>query len=230
MTNYIILPQVTSKLKRSAPGSNHIKKLLLFFLLLLSTPLSISCETPRKDQTVKPHSSSTNTAVFAAGCFWCIQPPFDKAPGVISTTVGYSGGPEKEPAYSQVSSGQTGHVEAIQVKYDPKITSYKELLQIYWKNIDPTTSAGQFCDIGLHYRPVIFYKNKAQMQVVAESKKAAKKQLKVDLPIKVEISQSSPFYPAEDYHQSYYKKNPFRYKRYRIGCGRDARLKELWGD
>ena len=173
-------------------------------------------------------ASTTATATFAGGCFWCMEPPFDKLDGVISTTSGYSGGTLKDPGYKQVSRGGTGHAEVLQVVYDPDKVSYAELLDVFWHNIDPTRIDGQFCDHGNQYRSEIFYHDAEQKQL-AEKSKAALVELKpFEKPVLTEITQASVFYPAEDYHQDYYKKNPVRYKFYRYGCGRDTRLKELW--
>lgn len=168
----------------------------------------------------------TEIATFAGGCFWCMQPPFDKTPGVISTTVGYTGGRIKNPSYQQVSSGSTGHLESIQVEYNPAIISYEKLLDVFWHNIDPLDATGQFCDKGNQYRSVIFYHNPTQQQQATASKETISKQL--GQSIATEIVPASAFYRAEDYHQKYYEKNPLRYKFYRYNCGRDKRLKEVW--
>jgi len=169
------------------------------------------------------------TAIFAGGCFWCMEPPFDKLDGVISTTSGYTGGDKKNPTYKEVSSGGTGHAEAVQIVYDPQRISYAELLDVYWHNIDPTMANGQFCDWGDQYRSEIFYHTPEQ-QHLAEQSKAALEELKpFKEPVVTAISKATTFYPAEDYHQDYYLKNPLRYKFYRYGCGRDQRLEELWG-
>ena len=171
----------------------------------------------------------TETATFAGGCFWCMQHPFDELPGVISTTVGYTGGTEDKPTYAQVSAGATGHTEAIQVQFDPNVINYKELLDVYWRNTDPTTPNRQFCDIGSQYRPAIFYHD-ANQQKLAEASKVELEQSK-SFPenIVTEITPASAFWVAEEYHQNYYIKNPIRYKYYRFGCGRDQRLAALWG-
>ena len=167
-------------------------------------------------------------ATFASGCFWCTQRDFDQIPGVISTTTGYTGGEKVNPSYEQVSAGGSGHVESLQVKYDPQVVSYQELLDFYWHNVDPTRNDGQFCDKGSQYRPVIFYHNENQKELAEKSKKQFITANKIR-PILVEILPAKLFYPAEEYHQNYYKKNPLRYKFYRYNCGRDARLKEIWG-
>lgn len=169
------------------------------------------------------------TATFAGGCFWCMEGPFDELDGVLSTTSGYTGGYTANPTYAQVSAGVTGHAEAVEVAYDPQRISYQELLTVYWRNIDPTTPNGQFCDHGDQYRPAIFYHNEAQRQLAEASKEEIERTKTFSAPIVTEITQATEFYPAEEHHQDYYRKNPIRYKLYRLTCGRDARLTELWG-
>lgn len=169
-------------------------------------------------------------ATFAGGCFWCMEGPFDVIDGVISTTSGYIGGQKKDPTYQEVSAGWTEHAEAVQVVYDPKKVSYEKLLHTFWRNIDPTTSDRQFCDVGSQYRPGIFYHDEAQKKAAEASRDALKKSKPFKAEIAIEITAASTFYPAEEYHQDYYKKNPLSYKFYRSGCGRDNRLKQLWGD
>ncbi|MCV6626578.1 MAG: peptide-methionine (S)-S-oxide reductase MsrA [Cellvibrionaceae bacterium] len=174
------------------------------------------------------------TATFAAGCFWCLEPPFDKLDGVLSTTSGYIGGHRDKPTYKQVSAGSTGHTEAVQIKYDPSRVSYAELLQVFWRNVDPFDGKGQFCDKGSQYRPGIFYHDAAQQQAAWDSARQLKQgYLKTALEkgqkLVVEITQASTFYPAEAYHQDYYQRNPVRYKYYRYRCGRDKRLEQVWG-
>lgn len=169
------------------------------------------------------------TATFAAGCFWCVEEAFDKVPGVVSTTSGYMGGKTKNPSYEQVSSGLTGHTEAVQVKYDAQKVSYDKLLETFWLNHDPTYIDRQFCDHGSQYRPSIFWHNEEQKRL-AEASKAKWDQAKpFKEPIKTPIVQATEFWAAEEYHQDYYKKNPFNYKRYTFGCGRYERLDQLWG-
>jgi len=168
-------------------------------------------------------------ATFAGGCFWCMEPPFDDLPGVISTTSGYTGGRTKNPTYEQVSSGGTGHAEAIEVVYDPSKITYARLLDVFWKNIDPITANAQFRDIGTQYRSAIYYHNEEQKRLAEESKKALESSTRFKQPIVTEIAAASPFYRAEEYHQDYYKKNPVRFKFYKYRCGRDQRLQELWG-
>lgn len=168
-------------------------------------------------------------ATFAGGCFWCMEPPFEALKGVESVTSGYSGGPEADPTYEQVSAGTTGHAESVEVRYDPKKIGYGELLEVYWHNVDPTQKEGQFCDHGHQYRTAIFVHDAEQRKLAEESKAAIEKEGKLQGPVITEIVDAGPFYPAEDYHQDFHKKNPMRYKSYRYGCGRDARLRELWG-
>jgi len=169
------------------------------------------------------------TATFAGGCFWCMQPPFDQLKGVLSTTVGYTGGHTPNPTYEQVSAGGTGHAESIQITYDPTKVSYAKLLDVFWHNVDPLTSNAQFCDHGTQYRTVIFFHNEEQRRLAEESKKTLEASGRFKQPIVTEIVPASTFYPAEAYHQEYYRKNPLRYKYYRYTCGRDRRLHELWG-
>ena len=172
-------------------------------------------------------SAATAKATFAGGCFWCMEPPFDKLDGVSSTISGYAGGKKKNPTYEEVSAGNTGHTEVVQITYDPKKITYEKLLEVFWPNIDPLTANRQFCDIGSQYRTAIFYHDENQKRLAEESKKALGKRFKE--PIVTEIVAAAEFYPAEDYHQDYYVKNPLRYKYYRYNCGRDQRLEALWG-
>ncbi len=168
------------------------------------------------------------TATFATGCFWCTQHDFDQVKGVVSTLSGYTGGNVPNPSYEEVSTGGTGHVEAVQLQYDPKVISYEELLNFYWYNVDPTRNDGQFCDKGRQYRPLIFYHNEKQKELAEASKERLIRENKIH-PILVDILPAKTFYPAEEHHQSYYKKHSFLYRFYRYRCGRDARLEELWG-
>ena len=169
-------------------------------------------------------------ATFAGGCFWCMEPPYDKLPGVTATISGYMGGTKTNPTYQEVSSGTTGHAEVVQVVYDPKKVSYEKLLEVFWVNIDPTVRDRQFCDTGTQYRTAIFYHDAEQRKAAEASKAEVEKSKPFKAPIVTPIVMAGPFYPAEDYHQDYYQKNPVKYQLYRTGCGRDARLKELWGD
>jgi peptide-methionine (S)-S-oxide reductase len=169
-------------------------------------------------------------ATFAGGCFWCMEHPYDELKGVISTTVGYTGGHVKNPSYEQVSAGGTGHAESIEVAYNPEKISYQKLLNVFWYNIDPLTKDAQFCDSGHQYRSAIFYHNKEQKRLAEQSKQQLEQSGRFDQSIVTEIVKAGPFYPAEDYHQNYYLKNPLSYKFYRYTCGRDQRLEELWGE
>ena len=168
-------------------------------------------------------------ATFAGGCFWCMEGPFDRLPGVVSTTSGYTGGSVKRPSYEQVSSGTTGHAEAVDVVYDPAKVTYAQLLDVFWRNVDPVDGGGQFCDRGNQYRTEIFFHDAEQQRLAEESKQALAASGKLKKKIVTPIVPAGEFYPAEDYHQDYYVKNPLRYKYYRFNCGRDDRLKELWG-
>jgi peptide-methionine (S)-S-oxide reductase len=170
------------------------------------------------------------TATFAGGCFWCMEPPFEKLDGVISTTAGYTGGHKKNPTYEEVSHGGTGHAEAVQIVFDPRKISYSRLLDVFWHNVDPTNAHGQFCDNGDQYRSEIFYHNEEQRQLAVESLQSLEKKKPFAGPIVTRIAPATTFYPAEEYHQDYYKKNPLRYKFYRYTCGRDQRLEQLWGN
>lgn len=168
-------------------------------------------------------------ATFAGGCFWCMEEAFDKVPGVISTTSGYIGGQVKNPTYEQVSTGQTGHAEAVQVEYDPAKTSYEKLVEIFWRNIDPTQRDAQYCDHGSQYRSAIFYQDDEQKRIADTSRAALQKNKPFRGEIVTEITKASEFYPAEAYHQDFHLKNPVRYKFYKTGCGREERLQQLWG-
>jgi len=178
---------------------------------------------------VAPSFGATEKATFAGGCFWCMEPPFDKLPGVVSVTSGYIGGHTRNPTYEQVSSGGTGHTEAVQIIFDPARTSYAKLLDTFWHNIDPTVKDRQFCDVGSQYRSGIFYHSEEQQRTALQSKANLERNKPFKESIVTEITPAGVFYVAEEYHQKYYKKNPLRYKYYRNGCGRDRRLKDLWG-
>jgi peptide-methionine (S)-S-oxide reductase len=174
-------------------------------------------------------SGRLEKATFAGGCFWCMEAPFDKLDGVVSVTSGYTGGQKKNPTYEEVSAGGTGHAESVEVVYDPAKIGYQKLLDVFWHNIDPTVRDRQFCDAGHQYRSAIFYHDAEQKRLAEESKRALERVKPFREPIVTEIVAAGTFYPAEEYHQHYYKKNPIRYAYYRKGCGRDKRLKELWG-
>ncbi len=168
-------------------------------------------------------------ATFAGGCFWCMEHPFDALEGVLSTISGYTGGHKADPTYEEVLTGTTGHAEAVEVAYDPEKVSYAELLDVFWKNIDPTAENRQFADVGTQYRTAIFYHSEEQRREAEESKDRIESSGRFDGPIVTEISPASAFYPAEDYHQGYYRKNPIRYGLYRQGSGRDRFLSKVWG-
>lgn len=168
-------------------------------------------------------------ATFAGGCFWCMEPPFEKLDGVSSVISGYMGGKKENPTYEEVSGGDTGHTEVVQVTYDPAKVSYEKLLKVFWMNIDPTTIKGQFADIGSQYRPEIFFSSNGQQTAAEKSKKKLESSGRFDKPVVVKITPASKFYEAENYHQDYYKKNPLRYKLYRFGSGRDEFLEKAWG-
>jgi peptide-methionine (S)-S-oxide reductase len=168
-------------------------------------------------------------AVFAGGCFWCMEPPFDVLPGVFATTSGYTGGSLADPSYEQVSSGTTGHLEAVKIEYDPTRVSYAQLLEVFWRNVDPTDAGGQFCDRGEQYTTAIFTMGEEQKALAEDAKRTLEASHRLPHPVVTPIRAAGPFYAAEDYHQDYYQKNPLRYKVYRSGCGRDHVLEKLWG-
>lgn len=193
-----------------------------YVLTLILTLISTSA----MSQNITASTATTSkTAIFAGGCFWCMQSEFDSEPGVLSTTVGYSGGTEVNPTYEQVSSGRTGHRESIQVTYNPQVVTYPRLLEIFWSNIDPLDAKGQFCDKGEHYKAGIFVANDEERAAAQLS--AAQISKKLGQPVVTDILTRAPFYTAEEYHQDYYKKSAQRYAQYRAGCGRDARLQQL---
>ena len=208
-----------------------MKKLLsvvVLALIGLAGYAFVQAQSPVPAAKAKP--AVTAVATFAGGCFWCMEGPFDVLDGVISTTSGYIGGSKKDPTYQEVSAGRTGHTEAVQIVYDPAKVSYEKLLDVFWHNIDPTVKDRQFCDAGSQYRSGIFVADDAQKKAADASKAALDKSKPFKAAIVTEITAATTFYAAEDYHQDYYLKNPVRYRVYRQGCGRDARLKELWGD
>ena len=199
--------------------------------LLLSLFAIVACAGPAIGATSPPATDkgATESAIFAGGCFWCMEPPFDKLAGVISTTSGYTGGKLADPGYEQVSAGGTGHAEVVKVVFDPAKVSYKQLLDVYWHNVDPFAIDQQFCDRGDQYRSAIFTIGHEQLRLAEESKRELEAPGRFDKPIVTQIVPASKFYPAEGYHQDYYQKNPVRYKFYRYNCGRDARLEQIWG-
>jgi peptide-methionine (S)-S-oxide reductase len=212
-----------------------MKNLVLFFSAVLTVfilYISVHAAAPVKEPVSVPAASRTvklEKATFAGGCFWCMEHPFDELPGVVSVTSGYTGGDKKKPTYEEVSAGGTGHAESVQVVYDPARIGYEKLLAVYWHNIDPTVQDRQFCDSGHQYRSAIFYNSEAQRRLATQSKENLERAKPFREPIVTEIVQGGEFYPAEEYHQHYYKKNPIRYRFYRTSCGRDQRLNALWG-
>jgi peptide-methionine (S)-S-oxide reductase len=175
-------------------------------------------------------AGGTDSAIFGGGCFWCEEPAFTDVPGVLSVTSGYSGGHVKNPTYEQVSSGQTGHAEVVEVVFDPAKVTYEQLLQVFWHNVDPFQKDGQFCDHGSQYRSAIFFRGDAQKKAAEASKAKLEEEPRFKGKIATEITAAGPFYRAEEYHQSFCKKDPIRYNAYRLGCRRDVRLKQIWGD
>jgi len=190
-------------------------------------PLGAGRAEPRTTPAVAPQRVAI--ATLAGGCFWCMEPPFDKLDGVLSTTSGYTGGHKSDPTYEDVSAGATGHAEAVQVRYDPARVSYGKLIEVFWHNVDPVDAGGQFCDRGSQYRSEIFYHDGEQKRLAEKSLKELAHAGRFDRLIATRIVPATTFYPAETYHQDFYKKNPIRYKFYRHSCGRDARLKNIWG-
>ncbi|MCM1983838.1 peptide-methionine (S)-S-oxide reductase MsrA [Lyngbya confervoides] len=210
-----------------------------FFAVLLCGLLLFGCHSSHsladpslanRPEAAHPPEPVLAEATFAGGCFWCMEKPFDLLAGVVETTSGYTGGSGQNPTYRQVSSGGTGHVEAVRVRYDPDRVSYDQLLSVFWKNVDPLDAQGQFCDRGSQYQARIFYHNSPQQQQAEASKQALEASGQLPGPITTQIVAATPFYPAEDYHQDYYQKNPLQYQFYRLSCGRDHRLSELWGN
>lgn len=197
--------------------------LLTTILALLATPSFVESATADDGQP-KPEK-----AIFAGGCFWCMEKPFDELDGVHSTVSGYLGGQTENPTYREVSTGRTGHAEAVEITYDPAVVTYEQLLEVFWRNIDPLNGKGQFCDYGNQYRSEIFYLNIAQKEAAGASLAQLRATTFAGKTVATGISAASPFYPAEEYHQDYYLKNPVRYQFYRYRCGRDRRLEELWG-
>jgi peptide-methionine (S)-S-oxide reductase len=197
--------------------------------LLGGAAVALAASLSGAQQAGAPATAGPALATFAGGCFWCMEPPYDQLDGVISTTSGYTGGSKADPTYREVASGGTGHFEAVQVAYDPAKVSYEELLEVFWHNVDPLDAGGQFCDRGDSYRTAIFAETPEQRQLAEASKQALADSGRFQQPIATEIVDASTFYPAEDYHQDYYEKNPIRYKFYRWNCGRDQRLAEVWG-
>jgi peptide-methionine (S)-S-oxide reductase len=198
--------------------------------LILLAGLVLGAAAPAWAQAPAPAAKpGLAKATFAGGCFWCMEEVYDKVPGVLSTVSGYMGGVQKNPTYEQVSTGRTGHAEVVQVEYDPAKVTYARLVDVFWRNIDPTQKDGQFCDHGPQYRSGIFYHNDEQKRLAESSRVNLSKNKPFKGEIVTEVTKAAEFYPAEDYHQDFYRKSPTRYKFYKSGCGRDARLQQLWG-
>lgn len=225
----------------------HRVGLLLAFLLACSSSCGSSEEPVRNEPATETAGEETHAepeqhgtraapppaegravAIFAGGCFWCMEGPFEAVEGVDAVLSGYAGGPERGPSYREVSSGSTGHTEAVHVTFDPSVVTYEQLLEVFWHNVDPLDAGGQFCDRGHHYRTAIFPVDDAQRTAAEASKAAIEEQL--DHDVATELESTDEFWIAEDYHQDFYRTNPAHYTRYRTGCGRDARLREVWGD
>ena len=204
------------------------KSILLFAGLVLIGCSSQDISAVAEAQTIEPRTGSVDTAIFAGGCFWCVESDFEKLPGVISAISGYTGGVTDNPTYKEVTYKETGHYEAVKITFDPSVVAYDELLSHFWKTVDPTDPNGQFCDKGSSYKTAIFARAD-QLSLAQQSKDKIEITKPFKAPIVTPVLEASQFYEAEDYHQDYYKKNPIRYKYYRTGCGRDKRLKQLWG-
>ncbi len=217
--------------RRALPAAGRLLRAVLIALALLpAAAASAQSRAAQTAETAKMGAPALATATFAGGCFWCMEPPFDALGGVVSTTSGYTGGRVPSPTYEQVSAGGTGHFEAVRIVYDQNRIGYAELLDVFWRNIDPLDADGQFCDRGDQYRSAIFYESAEQRRLAEQSEDEHQGSGRFDRALATVILPASSFHPAEDYHQDYYKKNPLRYKYYRFNCGRDRRLDELWGN
>ncbi len=200
----------------------------VLFSILTATPAYLSAQQPAFDfSSLQEHQG---VAIFAGGCFWCMEPPYDKLDGVTATISGYTGGTVPNPTYQQVVRNDTGHHEAVLVIYDTRVIDYGELLDVFWVNVDPLDDGGQFCDRGSSYRAAVFYRNNEQRVAAETSRRGLNRSGRLRFPVVTEVLPAGEFYIAEEYHQDYYLKNPLRYRTYRTGCGRDARLRYLWGD
>lgn len=198
--------------------------------ILIRTTVAIAAMLAGIFTAMAQTSQNLQIATFAGGCFWCVESDFDHVPGVVETVSGYTGGKTKNPSYRDVTAGSSGHYEAVQIHFDPKKTTYAKLIEVFWRSVDPTDDGGQFCDRGHSYKTAIFANTPEQKKLAIASKKALEKAKILKDPIVTPILEAAPFYRAEGYHQNYYKNNPRRYKFYRYSCGRDARIKHLWGD
>jgi peptide-methionine (S)-S-oxide reductase len=206
-----------------------MKDICRFGVLLLGALILLVVGFSNAPHPFVAESGEPAKAYFAGGCFWCMEEVFEKVDGVIATVSGYMGGTVQNPSYEDVSSGQTGHAESVEVLYDPSKVTYNQLLEAFWRNVDPITPNAQFCDHGTQYRAAIFYQNDQERRFAEESKQAIARSKRFNQPIVTQIVMASRFYPAEEYHQDFYKKNPIRYKFYKYNCGRAQRLEELWG-
>jgi len=200
------------------------------FALALASLLGATACAQAQESAPRSGSPALQRAVFGGGCFWCVEEAFDQVAGVVTTTSGYTGGRTANPTYAQVSSGRSGHVEVVQVEYDPALVSYDQLLQVFWRNVDPLTPNRQFCDNGPQYRSVIYYGSEGERRAAEASRQAIVDSGRFNRPIVTEITAAAPFYAAEEYHQDYHRKNPVRYRYYKFTCGRAQRLAELWGE
>ena len=216
---------LADRARRLVLGTTALLALAVVAFAMRPMPAALAAE----DSESAAVPADAATATFAGGCFWCMEPPFDKTEGVYSTTSGYMGGKQENPTYEQVSSGRTEHAEVVQVKYDPDVVDYATLLDVFWRNIDPLAENRQFCDRGAQYRSAIFVHDEEQRALAEASLTELAESGRFDDPIVTEISDAGAFWAAEAYHQDYYEKNPIRYRFYRNGCGRDDRLEELWG-
>jgi peptide-methionine (S)-S-oxide reductase len=212
------------------PTVTYLRSTLLSLVALLGLAAAVGLAQGNAPKRVA-NPGGLAKATFAGGCFWCMVKPFVELPGVVQVVSGYSGGQKRNPTYEEVSAGTTGHAESVQVIYDPAKTSYARLLEVYWHNVDPTSAEGQFCDRGHQYRSAIFVQDESERRLAEESRLAQQAEVAktVNKPIVTEIVPFAEFWPAEEYHQYFYQKNPVRYESYRLGCGRDRRLQEIWG-
>ena len=208
-----------------------MKRRILLLLALAALAAAVLAAAAEKETTTMSETNQELArAIFAGGCFWCMEPPFEKLDGVHAVISGYIGGHQENPTYQEVSAGRTGHAEAVEIRYDPAKVSYATLLEVFWRNIDPTDAGGQFVDRGSQYRSGIFFLNEEQQRLAEASKQALQASGRFAKPIVTEIVPATVFYPAEAYHQDYYKENPVRYKYYRWGSGRDQYLDKVWGE
>jgi len=207
-----------------------IRLLGILVSLIIVATVAVAVTMDKKGERKDMEETMTAKAIFAGGCFWCMEPPFEKLDGVHAVVSGYIDGHKENPTYQEVSSGTTGHTEAVEITYDPNKISFAELLEVFWMNIDPTDAGGQFVDRGSQYRTGIYYLNAEQQQLAEASKERLGKSGRFDSPIVTEIVAATRFYPAEDYHQDYYKESPVRYKFYRYNSGRDQFINRVWGE